>query len=192
MTAATLDAADEDRVLMDRMIRGDQAALADLYDRHAKLVFSLALRIVGDRAEAEDVVQEVFTQAWRFCARYDRGRATVAGWLVMMARSRSIDHLRSRQARPDADLAPVDMPDPPAQGPGQDAMVIAGEAIERLRHALGDLPATLRTPLELAYYEGLSQSAIAEKLGEPLGTVKTRIRTALQKLRAVLQGEGAA
>ncbi|MGH9386788.1 MAG: RNA polymerase sigma factor [Vicinamibacterales bacterium] len=176
---------------MDRMIRGDQSALADLYDRHARTVYSLALRVVGDRAEAEDVVQEVFTQAWRYCARYDRARATVAGWLVMMARSRSIDHLRSRQARPDTLAAPVDMPDPPGQGPAQDAMVIAGEAIERLRRALGELPATLRTPLELAYYEGLSQTAIAEKLGEPLGTVKTRMRTALQKLRAVLQSEGA-
>jgi RNA polymerase sigma-70 factor (ECF subfamily) len=192
MTAATLDAADQDRLVVDRMIRGDQTALADLYDRHARTVYSLALRIVGDRAEAEDVVQEVFTQAWRFCSRYDKARATVAGWLVMMARSRSIDHVRSRQARPDAQTAPMEMPDPPGHAPAQDAMVIAGEAIQRLRRALGELPLTLRTPLELAYYEGLSQTAIAEKLGEPLGTVKTRMRTAMQKLRAVLQGEGAA
>ena len=192
MTAAILDAADQDRLVVDRMIRGDQTALADLYDRHARTVYSLALRIVGDRAEAEDVVQEVFTQAWRFCSRYDKARATVAGWLVMMARSRSIDHVRSRQARPDTQSAPMEMPDPPGQAPAQDAMVIAGEAIQRLRHALGELPLTLRTPLELAYYEGLSQTAIAEKLGEPLGTVKTRMRTAMQKLRAVLQGEGTA
>lgn len=177
---------------MDRMVRGDQSALAELYDRHAKTVYSLALRVVGDRAEAEDVVQEVFTQAWRYCARYDRTRATVAGWLVMMARSRSIDHLRMRQARPDAHASSVEMPDPPGHAPAQDALVIAGEAIQRVRRALGELPATLRTPLELAYYEGLSQSAIAEKLGEPLGTVKTRMRTALQKLRTVLQGEGTA
>jgi RNA polymerase sigma-70 factor (ECF subfamily) len=192
MTAATLDAADQDRLVMDRMIRGDQTALADLYDRHARTVYSLALRIVGDRAEAEDVVQEVFTQAWRYCSKYDRARATVAGWLVMMARSRSIDHLRARQARPDAHALPIEMSDPPGQGPGQDAVVIAGEAVQRVRRALGELPLTLRTPLELAYYEGLSQTAIAEKLGEPLGTVKTRMRTALQKLRAALQGEGTA
>jgi RNA polymerase sigma-70 factor (ECF subfamily) len=192
MTAAILEAVEQDRLVMDRMIRGDQSALADLYDRHAKTVYSLALRVVGDRAEAEDVVQEVFTQAWRYCSRYDRTRATVAGWLVMMARSRSIDHLRMRQARPDANAGRVDMPDPPGHGPAQDAMVIAGEAVQRVRRALGELPATLRTPLELAYYEGLSQTAIAEKLGEPLGTVKTRMRTALQKLRTVLQGEGTA
>ncbi len=191
MTAATLDAADQDRLVMDRMIGGDQTALADLYDRHGRTIYSLALRIVSDRAEAEDVVQEVFTQAWRFCSRYDRSRATVAGWLVMMTRSRSIDHLRSRQARPDAQPAPIDMPDPAGPGPAQDAMVIAGEAVQRVRRALGDLPLTLRTPLELAYYEGLSQTAIAEKLGEPLGTVKTRMRAALQKLRTVLQAEGA-
>jgi RNA polymerase sigma-70 factor, ECF subfamily len=192
MTAAIFEAVEQDRQVLDRMIRGDQSALADLYDRHARTVYSLALRVVGDRAEAEDVVQEVFTQAWRSCARYDRTRATVAGWLVMMARSRSIDHLRMRQARPDATASPVEMPDPPGPGPAQEAMVIAGEAIQRLRRALGELPVTLRTPLELAYYEGLSQTAIAEKLGEPLGTIKTRMRTALQKLRTVLQGEGTA
>jgi RNA polymerase sigma-70 factor, ECF subfamily len=189
MTAATLDVADQDRLVMDRMTQGDQTALADLYDRHARTVYSLAFRIVGDRAEAEDVVQEVFTQAWRFCSRYDRSRATVAGWLVMMARSRSIDHLRARQARPDVQSVPVDMPDPPGPAPAQDAMVIAGEAVQRVRQALAELPLTLRMPLELAYYEGLSQTAIAEKLGEPLGTVKTRMRTALQKLRTVLRGE---
>ena len=177
---------------MDRMIRGDQSALAELYDRHARAVYSLALRVVGDRADAEDVVQEVFTQAWRHCSRYDRARATVAGWLVMMTRSRSIDHLRSRKARPDTQSATVDMPDPPGQTPAQDAIVIAGEAVQRVRRALGELPATLRAPLELAYFEGLSQTAIAEKLGEPLGTVKTRMRTALQKLRSVMQGEGMA
>jgi RNA polymerase sigma-70 factor (ECF subfamily) len=191
MTAAALDVTDQDRLVMDRMTRGDQTALADLYDRHARTVYSLALRIVGDRAEAEDVVQEVFTQAWRFCSRYDRARATVAGWLVMMARSRSIDHLRARQARPDAQAASVEMPDPPGSAPAQDAMVIAGEAVQKVRAALAELPLTLRMPLELAYYEGLSQTAIAEKLGEPLGTVKTRMRTALQKLRTVLQGEDA-
>src|SRR4030095_8294103 len=129
MTAAILDAADQDRLVMDRMIRGDQTALADLYDRHARTVYSLALRIVGDRAEAEDVVQEVFTQAWRFCSRYDRARATVAGWLLRVARSRWFDHLRAGQAGPDAQSSPIEMPDPPGAAPGQDAMVIAGEAM---------------------------------------------------------------
>jgi RNA polymerase sigma-70 factor (ECF subfamily) len=189
MTTATKEAADLDYRSMDRLMRGDTSALAELYDRHARTVYSLALRVLADRAEAEDVVQDVFTQAWRHCARYDRSRATVAGWLVMMTRSRSIDRLRSRQVRPDASIAPVDMPDVPGSGPGQEALVIAGESVGRLRSALGALPASLRTPLELAYYEGLTQTAIAEKLGEPLGTIKTRMRTALHKLRAVLHGE---
>ena len=159
---------------------------------HLNSAFNLACWLTRNREDAEDVVQEVFTQAWRYCSRYDRTRATVAGWLVMMARSRSIDHLRSRQARPDLHGPTVDMPDPPGHGPAQDSLVIAGEAVQRVRRALGELPAPLRTPLELAYYEGLSQTAIAEKLGEPLGTVKTRMRTALQRLRAVLMSEGTA
>jgi RNA polymerase sigma-70 factor (ECF subfamily) len=179
-----------DRLAVERMVRGETAALGDLYDLHARSVYSLALRILGDPSDAEDIVQEVFTQAWRQAARYDAGRATVVGWLLMIARSRSLDRLRSRQARPDRTIATA-LPDLASAAPGQEADALSAEDVARLRDALGRLGDAARTPIELAYYEGLSQSAIAERLGQPLGTVKTRMRTALAQLREFLrQAEG--
>jgi len=176
--------------VLERVATGDTAALGDLYDAHARSVYSLALRILGDPSEAEDVVQDVFTQAWRQAARYDSRRATVTGWLLMMARSRSLDRLRARQARPDKTIA-TPLPDLASGDPGQEAEALGAEDVERLRAALKRLGDAARTPIELAYYEGLSQSAIAERLGQPLGTVKTRMRTALAQLREWLsQREG--
>jgi RNA polymerase sigma-70 factor (ECF subfamily) len=168
------------------MARGEAAALGDLYDAHARSIYSLALRILGDQSDAEDVVQEVFTQAWRQAARYDATRATVIGWLLMIARSRALDRLRARQARPDRTIA-APLPDLASGAPGQEADALTAEDVARLRTALGRLGDAARTPIELAYYEGLSQSAIAERLGQPLGTVKTRMRTALAQLREFLR-----
>jgi RNA polymerase sigma-70 factor, ECF subfamily len=179
-----------DRRLLVRLAAGDGDALGDLYDRYATTVFTLAVHIVRDHAEAEEVVQETFTQAWRQAARYDPLRATVAGWLVMMARSRAIDRVRSRSVKPDAPGATA-LPDLPSPAPGQDALALSREAASRVREALQQLGDTLRAPLELAYFEGLSQAAIAERLHQPLGTIKTRMRTALSKLREALQSEGA-
>jgi RNA polymerase sigma-70 factor (ECF subfamily) len=178
----------EDGRLVRNVAEGDGDALGVLYDRHAGAVFTLAVRILRDRAEAEEVVQEVFAQAWRQAARYDASRATVIGWLLMMTRTRAIDHVRARQARPDAALA-VSLHDIPAAAPGQDVLALTSQRAERLRRALHELTDPLRTPLELAYYEGLSQSAIATRLNEPLGTIKTRMRTALSRLRAALKSE---
>jgi RNA polymerase sigma-70 factor (ECF subfamily) len=173
-----------DRAIMDRVAAGDQAALAALYDEHARSVYSLACRILTDRTEAEDIVQEVFAQAWRQAARYEPRRASVAGWLLMITRARAIDRVRARRARPlPADAA---MPDLPDLNPGQEAVTITAESVERLRTALAKLPDSQRTPIELAYYEGLTQADIAETLHEPLGTVKTRMRAALHTLRAAL------
>ena len=172
------------------MAAGDAAALGDLYDAHARSIYSLAVRILGDPTDAEDVVQDVFTQAWRQAARYDARRATVIGWLLMMTRSRSLDRVRARQARPDRTIA-TPLPDLASGDPGQEAVALGVEDVTRLRAALGRLGDAARAPIELAYYEGLSQSAIAERLGQPLGTVKTRMRTALAQLREWLQqGEG--
>jgi RNA polymerase sigma-70 factor (ECF subfamily) len=180
-----------DEAVIRRIAGGDHGALGALYDLHGRTVYTLALRIVGDPAEAEEVVQDVFLQVWRAAARYDQGRASVAGWLLMMARSRAIDRVRARQARPTGVAAGEFALAGLADGAtGQEARVISSQAAEQLKAALQDLPASMRAAIELAYYDGLTQSAIAERLGEPLGTVKTRMRTALQKLRSALGQEG--
>jgi RNA polymerase sigma-70 factor (ECF subfamily) len=172
--------------------RGSGAALAALYDRHARAVYSLALRIVTDEADAEEVVQEVFDQAWRQASRYDPARGTVVAWLLNMARTRAIDRLRARRARPDRaglesehawSALPARSADP------LDALDTARDAA-RVRQALQRLPLIQRVAIELAYFEGLTQTEIAARLEEPLGTVKTRIRVALLKLRDALSGSG--
>jgi RNA polymerase sigma-70 factor (ECF subfamily) len=179
----------EDAAWVARASQGDERALATLYDLHSRAVYSLALRIVGDEADAEDVLLDVFDQAWRQAGRYDAQRGTVAAWLLNLARSRAIDRVRARRARPDTSAAtddalallPADAADP------GDALAAARDA-ERVRRALGELPVLQRLAIELAYFEGLTQSEIAERLEQPLGTVKTRIRNGLLKLREVLSG----
>lgn len=180
----TTDAA-ADRRRMARMAAGDHGALAELYDAHGGAVYTLALRIVRQANDAEEVVQEVFTQAWRQAGRYDPARATVIGWLLMIARARALDTVRARAARPDA-RRPVALPDLPATDRGQEAEMLSNESVAMVRDALRELAEPFRIPLELAYYDGLSQSEIAARLDQPLGTVKTRMRTALSRLRAVL------
>jgi RNA polymerase sigma-70 factor, ECF subfamily len=183
--------ADEDRsadqLALAGLARGDETALASLYDRHATGVYSLALRILQDVGDAEDIVQEVFTQAWRQASRYDARRGAVVAWLLTMARTRAIDRLRARRTRTqdviDDDVAEVS--DPVAL---QDAMLLSGEQVSRVRAALSQLPVLQRAALELAYYEGLTHAEIAARLEEPLGTVKTRIRSAMLKLRDALEG----
>ncbi|MCL4818010.1 MAG: sigma-70 family RNA polymerase sigma factor [Vicinamibacteria bacterium] len=163
--------------LLQRIAAGDRSALAELYDRHAGLVLALCLRILRDRAEAEEVMQEVFLQAWRQADRYDPARASVTSWLAVIARSRALDRVRRRVARREAP---------------EEAIPAAGEAPRTaeaiaVREALRALPPAQRLALELAYYEGLTQVEIAERTGEPLGTIKTRMRAALLKLREALR-----
>jgi len=179
---------DADLSAIARMAGGDQTALAELYDRHSRQVYSIAVRILQNPADAEDVVQDVFSQAWRHASRYDVARGAVGAWLLTVARSRAIDRLRARRVRPDL-AAPGkivrDVLDPALL---QDAQLLTAEQVERVRGALGELPMPQRTALELAYYEGLTHKEIAERLQEPLGTVKTRIRLAMSKLRDTLAG----
>jgi len=179
---------DADLSAIARMAGGDQTALAELYDRHSRQVYSIAVRILQNPADAEDVVQDVFSQAWRHASRYDVARGAVGAWLLTVARSRAIDRLRARRVRPDL-AAPGkivrDVLDPALL---QDAQLLTAEQVERVRGALGELPMPQRTALELAYYEGLTHKEIAERLQEPLGTVKTRIRLAMLKLRDTLAG----
>jgi RNA polymerase sigma-70 factor, ECF subfamily len=181
-------AAADDARIVRRMAERETSALAELYDRHARAVYSLSTRILSDPDEAQDVVQEVFAQAWAQAARYDAGRAPVLTWLLVIARTRSIDRLRARRGRPQpaSDPAQIETHDPVR---GQEAEVIAAEQAGRLRTALGTLADAQRTAIELAYFEGMSQSEIAARLQQPLGTIKTRIRSGLQRLRAAMESE---
>jgi RNA polymerase sigma-70 factor (ECF subfamily) len=170
MAAAPIDA------LIGRLAGGDHAALAEVYDRYSGLVNGLALRILRNTAEAEEVIQEVFLQIWRQAVRYDPTRGSAEAWICTIARTRALDRLRRRTSRrEDSDEAL----------PGATDMPRTVEALA-VRKALQSLSPDQRTALELAYYEGLTQSEIALRLGEPLGTVKTRIRTAMMRLRDVL------
>jgi RNA polymerase sigma-70 factor (ECF subfamily) len=178
-----------DQAALARMAGGDHQALAELYDRHARPIYSLALRVLQDPAEAEDVVQDVFARAWTQAARYDTGRGAVAAWLLNMTRSRAIDRLRSRRSRPAEDADRQDALDNmPGAGVPQDVQLLSAEQVMRLRDALRDLPALQRIAVELAYYEGLTHAEIAARLEQPLGTVKTRIRQAMIKLRESMAG----
>jgi RNA polymerase sigma-70 factor (ECF subfamily) len=183
----------DDLASVARAADGDGSAIADLYDAHSRAVYSLALRVVGDQADAEDVLQEVFAQVWRQAARYDARRGTVAAWLLTIARTRAIDRLRARRARPDSGAAASDEATgllvAPLADPGE--ALAAEENAHRVRAALHQLPLLQRLAIELAYFEGLSQSEIAERLEQPLGTVKTRIRLGLLKLRDALSGSAA-
>jgi RNA polymerase sigma-70 factor (ECF subfamily) len=179
---------DVDRSLLARMAQGDGDALAELYDRHARPVYSLAVRILRDARDAEDVVQEVFAQAWRQASRYTATRGAVVAWLLMLARSRAIDRVRARRARPEGasnDAAAIPLADP---SPPIEHQMVSVEQIARVRAALDDLPLLQRVAIELAYFEGLSHVEIADRLEQPLGTVKTRIRLAMGKLREMLGG----
>jgi RNA polymerase sigma-70 factor (ECF subfamily) len=177
-----------DRETVQRMAEGNPEALAAVYDRHIRSVFGLAMRVLQDQGDAEDVVQEVFSQAWTQAKRYDATRGSVVSWLLMMSRSRAIDRLRARRAKPDSaplphDTAVVELPDPAV---GAKQGVLTAESAAALRATLSALPLIQRVAIELAYFEGLTQTQIAERLEQPLGTVKSRVRTGLLKLREAL------
>ncbi len=175
--------------LVSRVALNDREAFALLYDRYAPLVFKLALRIVGDRAEAEDILQEAFLQVWRTAASYDARRGQPSTWLVTIARSRAIDRLRSReQWRQRHGMPGVQFGKPGgANDLRQEMSEREGAAI--VRSAVDSLPEEQRQAIELAYFDGLTQSEIARKLQEPVGTVKTRIRLGMMKLRDMLAVE---
>ena len=185
---------DSDRDLMDRLRAGDAAALEALYDRHTPLLYSVALRIVRRAADAEDVIQETWLQAWRSASGYDPARGSVAGWLVTIARSRAIDRFRSLASRLQAETAvgPALRAGTPAAGSAPDepgASAVAGQLRARVGAALEALPGRQRESLELAYFGGLSQSEIAARLGAPLGTVKSWCRQGLLRLRELVPEE---
>jgi RNA polymerase sigma-70 factor, ECF subfamily len=186
---AALEQAD-DRDLVQRMSTGDDAALARLYDRWSPTVHSLVLHLVRDGEDAEEVLEETFWQAWRQASRYQAVRGEVGTWLLTIARSRSFDRLRARKRLREEPLTPVNMGD--ASTVDEASAEDPAERLEMLERrnlvagALQELPAEQRQVLELAYFLGLSQTEIADRTGQPLGTVKTRTRLAAQKLRESL------
>jgi RNA polymerase sigma-70 factor (ECF subfamily) len=179
----------EDEALVRRMANGDDQALGVLYDRWHGVVHGVVARMLRQAEDVEDVVEETFWQAWRQASRFDRSRGAVQTWLLTIARSRALDRVRALRRRREEPLEGDDgqlVVQQAAEGdPGLDA-----EASERRRiveAALSGLPAEQREALELGYFGGLSQTEIAERTGQPLGTVKTRMRLALQKLRSQLE-----
>ncbi len=180
--------ADRDRQTIRAVARGSGDAVSELYDRYGGTVYGLALRVLGQPDLAEEVVQDVFAQVWREACRYDTSRSTVAGWIVMLTRTRAIDRLRARKARPDL-TAPVEASAalPLASSDmTPETTTIAAEDSRLVRGALARLPDQIRSLVELAYYEGLTHSEIATRTGIPLGTVKTRLRNAMGTLRSAL------
>lgn len=179
--------------VMARLAAGDERALGELYDRHGVMAFSLALSIVSERADAEEVVADAFAQVWRNASSFDAARGSPTAWLSTIVHSRALDLLRSRRRRARVmDEATVmtaggDGPATSASIPPPDHGVELSEAQRLVRQSLGDLPETQRKVLELAYFGGLSQTEIAERLAEPLGTVKTRMRSGMEKLRTALR-----
>lgn len=166
---------------------GDRDAFARLYDAVSPAVYGVAVRILRDAAEAEEAALDVFLQVWNQAKRFDDRRGTAMSWILMLARSRAIDRLRSRRMvrEKERPIAPGMNPGGPADVPLEDAW--AGEQREIIRRALSELPEPQRRALELAYFEGLTHLELAERLGEPVGTVKTRIRLGLMKLRERLR-----
>src|SRR6201998_3484416 len=169
------DAADDMR-LVARIRAGDQQAMSELYDRYAKVVYAVALRVLQDAAAAEDVLQDVFLQLWRNPDAFDASRGSLAAWLAVISRHRAIDRLRKR--RPEVDIEDCVI----AGGPDLRDETERNLVVEKVRSVLAEMNPDQRRALELAYFEGLTHTEIAEKTSEPLGTIKTRIRHGLHLL----------
>lgn len=171
--------------LVAAMARGDKAALASLYDQLAGPLYSLAVRMLGDAAEAQDLVQDIFLQLWQSADTFESGRGSVFSWSATLIRNRAIDRIRMRQRR--GELLAQAAPDLQPSAPGGDADSAGSlwlrEKAAAVRAALADLPTDQRQAIEFAYFSGLTQQEIAAQLREPLGTIKARIRRGLLKLR---------
>jgi RNA polymerase sigma-70 factor, ECF subfamily len=180
----------EDAALVALMATQDSRALETLYERHARIVFSFALRIVGDPASAEEIVQEAFFRSWQQATRFTEGRGTYVTWLLSITHNLAIDEIRKRQRRPqradsaDPVLLLTNLNDP---GLSVEDRAMQGSWRDEIEAALKAIPESQREPIELAYFSGLTQREIADHLGEPLGTIKTRMRLGMRKLRETLE-----
>ena len=182
--------ADED--LASRVAQSDAAALEQLYDRYVRQCFGLAVRIVGDSALAEEIVQEVFLKLWTQPQSYSQARGRFVSWLLSLVHHRSIDEIR-RRSRTEVTLdgatsSPLHLQADPEPEPGEQVWV--ADLGKTVRSALAQLPPNQREPIELAFFRGLTHTQIAARLGQPLGTVKTRIRLGMSAMREALKGAG--
>ena len=193
MTRATVSSAAgsssaqvEDGTLVAAIVRRQPEAFEQLYDRYHTLVYHLALRILQSQESAEEIVEEVFWQVWRDAERYETRRGGVSTWIATIARSRAIDALRVRRGNPalEDDIAENPIPTDPTDGPEEKASIAQRAVL--VRAALAHLSPPQRAALELSFFRGMSHGEIATHLNEPLGTVKTRLRTAMHSLRARL------
>lgn len=167
--------------LLERVVQKDEAALSALYDRYSGLVFSEAKRILRDTGAAEEILQDLFYQIWRTAERFDAARGSLAGWLLVAARNRAISRLRRKTGKTEelnenGVRLKIDIESVTAQN----------LLLDKVRAVMGSLPEGQREALEFAYFEGMSHTEIAEKTGQPLGTIKTRIRSAMETLKQVL------
>jgi RNA polymerase sigma-70 factor (ECF subfamily) len=167
-------------MLVERLRASDEGAMAQLYDRYSGIVYSVALRVLNDTGAAEDVLQEVFLQLWRNPGVFDASRGSLGAWLSVIARNRAIDALRKRKPVTDFENVVLSVECNLESEAGRKV------SIEKARAALIKVPAEQRKALELAFFQGLTHTEIAEKTGEPLGTIKTRIRAALMALRKAM------
>ena len=174
-----------DSELVKRLQKRDPQALGELYDRYGRMAYALILRIVRDAATAEDLVQETFLRIWNRVQGFDGDRGALGGWLLAVARNRAIDYLRSKSGRM-RDALELNENEHPSLYADLEQDVLNADRARRLRKALEKLNPNQRNVIELAYFEGLSQTEMAERTGQPLGTVKTWVRTALKLLREEL------
>ena len=166
-----------DAEIIARIYSGDEGAMASLYDRYSHVVYGVALRVLSDSTAAEDILQDVFMQLWRNPQAFNASRGSLAAWLAVIARNRAIDQLRKK--RPGAEAAEtVIAVDPELQNTAE-----RNQTIEKVRTVLAGMPADQRAALEMAFFEGLTHVEIAGKTGQPLGTIKTRIRSGLSAVR---------
>jgi RNA polymerase sigma-70 factor, ECF subfamily len=182
------DPDDGDRALVAAIAEGDRTALANLYDRYVSILLAVGQRMLGNRREAEDLVHDVFLEAWRQAGAYDSKRGSVKAWLLVRLRSRALDRHRAASRAP----MPIDAAARLAEqvAVGEDSAVALAPDRAAVRRALAALPEEQRAVLELGYFEGLSSSEIAARTGAPIGTVKSRVATALARLRAGLNPDG--
>lgn len=189
----TSEAQISDELLVARLAQDDLQALNALYTRYARPVFSLALRILGDSADAEEVTQDVFERLWRHAPTFDPARGRFGSWLLSMTHHVAIDRVRKRQRQPDlmsgeaAESAARVLPDTSVDVSGA---TLRGLEAEQIRRALRSLPESQQQAIELAYFGGMSHLEIAARLGDPLGTVKARIRRGMERLRSTLENFG--